>query len=431
MYLLYNLIMIVSGLFLLPYYWFYGLRHGRSHRSIRERLGLYTPEQLAQFEHQIVWIHAASVGEARAVFPLLAAIRKKYPQAKLLMTNMTENGHAIAKSHPEIDICLFPPFDVPWSVKKALQQIKPAVILIAETELWPNFCQQASNFNVPLILVNGRISDRSYSRYRLISFFLKSLFESFAVFCMQSQADKERIVSLGADPDKVLNTGNLKYDHKILSVNSEQICHLKHRYRIPDHALLLVAGSTRAGEEKLLIQSYLEIRSNLKQDLWLILVPRHPERRREVRGVIRDSGLDCRYRNDLTTATPLQSTNEVLVVDTVGEVLDLYAIADLVFIGGSLVPVGGHNLLEAALVGKPALFGSHIQNFKEIAKKLIQSGAGVKVTCPADFEKISISLLNDPVRRVAMGTAGQTLILENAGAVERTLEQIERTVTLT
>lgn len=431
MYLLYNLVLLISGLVLVPYYWFYGLRHGRSHRSIRERLGFYTPDQLAHFEQQIIWIHAASVGEARAVFPLLEEIRQKYPEYQILMTNMTENGHAIAQNHPDIDICIFPPFDLSWTVYRALRQIKPVAILIAETELWPNFCRHASRLDVPLLLVNGRISDRSYSRYRLIRYFLKSLFDSFAVFCMQSQADKERIVSLGADPDKTLNTGNLKYDHEIISVNNEQIFNLKQRYRIAEDSLLLVAGSTHAGEEKLLIQSYLKIRSGLDRDLFLILIPRHPERRREVRNVIRDSGLECRYRNNLTEATPLQSANEVLVVDTVGEVLDLYTIADLVFIGGSLVPVGGHNLLEAPLVGKPALFGLYVQNFKEIARKLIKSGAGLQVTCPAELENICISLLNDPVKRMAMGTAGQALILENAGAVERTLEQIDRTVSLT
>ncbi len=430
MYLLYNLVLFISGLVLIPYYWLYGFRHGRSHRSIRERLGFYTADQLTHFEQAIIWIHAASVGEARAVFPLLERIRQKHPEYQILMTNMTENGHAIAQNHPDIDICIFPPFDLSWTVGRALRQIRPAAILIAETELWPNFCRQVSQFDIPLFLVNGRISDRSYSRYRLIRYFLKSLFDSFAVFCMQSQADKERIVSLGADPGRTLNTGNLKYDHEIISVNSEQIFNLKQHYRIPDHVLLLVAGSTHAGEEKLLIQSYLNIRSRLDKDLCLILVPRHPERRREVRSVIKDSGLECRYRNDLTKSTPFQSTNEVLVVDTVGEVLDLYSLADLVFIGGSLVPVGGHNLLEAALVGKPALFGLHVQNFKEIARKLIKSGAGMQVTCPADLENISISLLNDPVKRVAMGTAGQALILENAGAVERTLEQINRAVSL-
>lgn len=430
MYLLYNLVLLISGLVLIPYYWLYGLRHGRSHRSIRERLGFYTPDQLVHFEQETIWIHAASVGEARAVFPLLEGIRRKYPEYQFLMTNMTENGHAIAQNHPDIDICIFPPFDLPWSVSRALRQIKPVAILIAETELWPNFCRQASRFNIPLILVNGRISDRSYSRYRLVRFFLKSLFDSFVLLCMQSQADKERIISLGANSDRVFNTGNLKYDHEIKIANTEQILRLKQRYRIPKHSLLLVAGSTHAGEEKLLIQSYLNIRSKIDEELHLILVPRHPERRREVRSVVRGSGLECRYRSDLTDAASLQSTNEVMVVDTIGELLDLYTIADLVFIGGTLVPVGGHNLLEAALVGKPVVFGPYVQNFKEISKKLMNSGAGIMVSEAKDFEDTTVKLLRDSVRRGAMGTAGQTLILENSGAVIRTLEQIDRAVTL-
>ncbi len=430
MYLLYNLVLLITGLVLIPYYWLYGFRHGRSHRSIRERLGFYTSNQLVLFEQQIIWIHAASVGEARAVFPLLEGIRRKCSGYQILMTNMTENGHAIAQNHPEVDICIFPPFDVSWSVRRAFRQIKPVAIVIAETELWPNFCLQASRFNIPLILVNGRISDRSYSRYRLVRFFLKPLFDSFAVFCMQSQADKERIISLGAASDRVFNSGNLKYDNEIIIASAEHILKLKHRYRIPEQSLLLVAGSTHAGEEKQLIQSYLNVCSRMDKDLHLILVPRHPERRREVRGVIRDSGLNCRYRSELTEAIPLQSTNEVLIVDTIGEVLDLYTMADLVFIGGSLVPVGGHNLLEAALVGKPVLFGPYIQNFKEISKKLMKSGAGIMVIGDKDLEDTTVKLLQDAVRRSAMGTAGQTLILENSGAVIRTLEQIDRVVTL-
>ncbi len=430
MYQLYNLALLLAGLVLVPYYWLYGLRHGRSHRSIRERMGFYPTEMIERFEKKTIWIHAASVGEARAVFPLLEGIRHRYPDYQLLMTNMTENGHVIARNHPAIDVCLFAPFDISWSVCRAFRQIKPAAIIIAETELWPNFCRQANLYNIPLLLVNGRISDRSYSRYRLVRFFLKSLFDSFAVFCMQSQGDKERIVRLGATPDRVVNTGNLKFDHEINSVSAEQVQHLKLRYRIPPETLVLVAGSTHAGEEKLLIRSYMTIRSKLDLALCLILVPRHPERRREVRGVIRDAGLDCRYRSDLMIITSFQSTNEVLVVDTIGEVLDLYAIADVVFIGGSLVPVGGHNLLEAALVGKPVMFGPYVHNFKEISRKLMKSGAGIMVSSPEALEDTSIMLLGDLVRRDAMGTAGQTLILENSGAVGRTLDQIERAVKL-
>lgn len=430
MYLLYNLVLLISGLVLIPYYWVYGLRHGRSHRSIRERLGFYTPDQLARFEQQTIWIHAASVGEARAVFPLLDGIRQKYPGYQILMTNMTENGHTIARSHPDIDMCLFAPFDVSWSVCKALRQIRPAIILIAETELWPNFCRHANQLNIPLLLVNGRISDRSYSRYRWVRFFLKSLFSSFTVFCMQSQADKERIISLGAPADRVFNTGNLKYDNKIRVTTAEEVTSLKNRYRVPEQSLVLVAGSTHVGEEKLLLQAYLNIRAKIDRDLHLILVPRHPERRREVRGVVRSSGLGCRYKSELTDADSLQSTNEVMVVDTIGELLDLYTIADLVFIGGTLVPVGGHNLLEAALVGKPVLFGSYVQNFKEISKKLIKSGAGIMVSGIDDLEDVSVRLLQDAARRSAMGTAGQALVLENSGTVVRTLEQIGRAVTL-
>lgn len=425
MYLLYNFILLLSGLFLVPYYLFLGLRHGKSRRGIRERLGYYTAEQLSGLrERPVLWIHAVSVGETRAAGPLIKALRKKYPHYQILVTNVTESGHAIAQENRQIDSCLFFPFDFSWTVRKALEQIRPELILIVETEIWPNFTRQAKLLNIPLMLVNGRLSDRSFPRYRSVRVLLRPLLQYFSFFCMQSQIDSERIIALGAPSERVENTGNLKFDHDLQVFSAGDIRLKKTTYRLPDDVAILVSGSTHEGEERQLLEAYQRIAPQLQQPLLLVIVPRHPERRREIQALLKQMSIPYRLRSRLHLNPLMLSAGEVLIGDTFGEVLDLYAVADLVFVGGSLVPVGGHNLLEAALVSKPVVFGPHIHNFKEISTKLIQAGAGIKVDDTQHLVRTCVDLLNDPVRRRAMGEAGRALIAENMGATQRTMHHI-------
>ena len=198
-YLLYNCLLICAAFFLLPYYLIRGLKYGKSRRGIRERLGYYAPELLASIKDKPrIWIHAVSVGETRAAMPLVKKIRQDYPEYLILLSNVTETGHAIALENPDIDQCLFFPFDFSWAVRRALMLIQPDMIIIIETEIWPNFTRIAHSQNIPLLLVNGRISDRSYPRYRKVRFLLRPLLDSFSAFCMQTQADMERIIALGA-----------------------------------------------------------------------------------------------------------------------------------------------------------------------------------------------------------------------------------------
>ena len=425
--LLYNLTLLLSGLFLVPYYLLRGLRYGKSRRGIRERLGYYTPEQLTRLrDAQVLWIHAVSVGETRAAIPLITALRQNYPQYMILVTNVTETGHAIAMENKQIDMCLFFPFDFSWTVRKALELIKPQAILIVETEIWPNFVTQANAFDIPLMLVNGRLSDRSFPRYRRGRFFLRPILECFSFFCMQSQLDAERILALGACSDRVENTGNLKFDQQLLDFSAQEIADKKSFYRIPEHVLVLVAGSTHDGEEAPLIETWRLVAEELTTPLLLVVIPRHPERRRDIQSLLKEASIPCRLRSELETESPLLSPHEVLVVDTLGEVLHLYGVADLVFVGGSLVPIGGHNPLEASLVSRPVVFGPHMHNFKEISDKLIRAGAGIKVGNTEQMVQVFVTMLEDPGRCRAMGEAGRTLIAENAGATQRTINQLKR-----
>jgi len=426
-YLLYNLLLLLSVLFLVPYYLLRGLRFGKSRRGIRERLGFYSPEQLAVIQsRRTIWIHAVSVGETRAAMPLIRQLHSQYPEFQILVTNVTETGHAIAMKVKEVDLCLFFPFDFPSAVRKALNTIKPELIIIVETELWPNFIRLADQSEIPLALVNGRISDRSFPRYRLIRFFLKPILETFSVLCMQSQVDAERISVLGAPDRRVENTGNLKFDYELKNVSAEEIKQRKTHYRLPETVTIFVAGSTHAGEEKQLLEAYRQISSQIKQKLILVLIPRRPERKREVVALLKELKFQYRLRSSLKEGDSLLSAGEVLLVDTLGEVLDFYSIADLVFVGGSLVPTGGHNLLEAALLAKPVIFGPHIYNFKEISAKMIRAGAGAKVIDQRGLVRQSVTLLNDPPYCRAMGEAGRSLIAENAGTTERTMRHIAK-----
>ncbi len=426
-YLLYNGILLFSALFLVPYYLLRGLRYGKSRRGIRERLGYFTAEQLSKLRgREVIWVHAVSVGETRAAIPLVHQLRCSYPDHVIVLSNVTETGHAIAQDLKDIDLCIFFPFDLSWVTRRALKAISPQLIAIVETEIWPNFTRQARKLNIPILLVNGRISDRSYPRYLLVRFFLKPILDSFASFCMQSQVDMERIISLGAPGQLVENTGNLKFDHAVIDITEQRAEQTKTLYHLPKNSLVIVAGSTHDGEEQLLLDSFSAVRRQYGVNVSLVLIPRHPERKKDIPGIFKNSEFSYRLRSELTAETSVLSPTEVLVVDTLGEVLSLYSIAELVFVGGSFVPVGGHNMLEASLMSKPVLFGPHIHNFKEISKKLIRAGGGLMVSTAAELEEQIVKLLSDSVRRKAMGEAGRALIAENTGATQRTLRHIER-----
>ena len=426
MYQLYDLLLLLAAAILVPIYWLRGIRYGKSRRGIRERLGYFSAEQLQRLQQKpVLWIHAVSVGETRAAAPLLRALRKKYPDYQLLLTNVTETGHAVALKNRDVDCCLFFPFDFSWTVRRVLQTVCPKLVVIVETEIWPNFTRQASLLEIPLVLVNGRISDRSFPRYRYVRLWLRPILQSFTALCMQSQMDAERIAQLGAINTQLENTGNLKFDHEPRDISSAEVAQLKQTYCLPEEVTILVAGSTHAGEEEQILSVYKKLLEQGRK-LILVLIPRHPERCREVQSLLVENSITGHLRSSLPESKQPLQAGEVLLVDTLGEVLNLYAVSEIVFVGGSLVPVGGHNLLEASLLGKPVLFGPHVQNFREISAKLIRAGAGVQVMNQQELERQSALMLDDPIRCRAMGQAGRSLIAENAGATERTMQRITR-----
>lgn len=426
MYLLYDLTLLVASLVLVPYYLLRGLRYGKTRRGIRERLGHFAPDRLAPLAgRRVFWVHAVSVGETRAALSLVRALKQTYPDCAILISNVTETGHAVAKTVREADLCIFFPFDLSWVVRRVLRQIRPALLIIVETEIWPNFVRIGHQMGIPVTLVNGRLSDRSFPRYRRIRGLMAPLLEKFSALCMQSELDAERVRQLGAQPGLVEVTHNLKFDMQVPLPNAAEQGRLRASYRLSEDCRVLVAGSTHAGEEETILEAFRQLAAGNRKVV-LVLVPRHPERCRAVLEGLISSGMCGILRSEVDDHTVPLAAGSVLVGDTLGEMLRFYAVADVVFVGGSLVPVGGHNVLEAAAVGKPALFGPHMHNFKEISRLLLEVGGGLQVVDCADLTRQAAMLLDDPKRCQAMGEKGRGLLAANAGATSHTIGVLDR-----
>jgi len=398
------------------------ISHGRP-PALAERFGYIPPTELSRVAGRpVIWLHAVSVGESIAARPLLKALRSRYPDHAIIVSNTTETGRGTASTFPEQDLCIYFPFDFLPAVRRALDSLRPEIVIIMETEIWPNFTREASSRGIPVILANGRISDRSLAGYLRFSWFFRHALRLFSRLCMQTETDCDRIIAIGAPAGRTLRSGNLKYDIPYRQVSPEEKQRLKVQYLIPEGVLVLMAGSTHAGEEQPVVDAYRKLLP-LFAGLFLVLVPRHPERAGEVAALLERSGIPFRRRSALT-GTALFQSGEALLVDTVGEMMNLYALADVAFVGGSLVPTGGHNLLEPASLGVPGVFGPHMSNFREIAELVLQYGAGVQVGSAEELAESCRTLLTSAELRRVLGQNGLKLMRDNGGATERHLEAI-------
>jgi len=316
-YLLYDILVLFVGCCLIPYYLLRGIRYGKTRRGIRERIALYRPDQLARLAgRKVVWVHAVSVGETRAAIPLIKALRRERPDAAIVLTHVTETGREIAGSISEVDLLLFFPFDLSWAIRRALRLLKPELVILVETEIWPNFIRLTDAAGVPLCLVNGRISDRSYPRYLRFAWFFKPLLQRFKVCCMQSQLDAGRIQALGVPKTRISVSGNMKFDMQRPAGMPDGTT-LRQQFGLPTEALVWVAGSTHPGEEVQLLQVYRQLLAcGLR--LQLVLVPRHPERAAELAELITGEGFACQRRSLRDAKAGLLRVGDVLLGDTRG-----------------------------------------------------------------------------------------------------------------
>ncbi len=416
--LLYDIILLLALPVIVPYHLYRARKRGRP-AALSERFGFIAAEPHGM--DGTIWVHAVSVGETIAVKPLLKALRNTFPGRRIVLSNGTETGRAIAATLREVDRCIYFPFDYPWAADRLLQTIAPALIIVVETEIWPAFLRRARRRGIPVMLANGRISDRSFAGYLRLAWFFRRVLPDFDAFCMQSAEDGRRIAAIGAPADRVRVAGNLKYDIPPVTVTAERQREVRARYGIPTGVPVLVAGSTHKGEDEPVITAYRRLLDE-GRELFLVLVPRHPERAPEVAALLAQAGLSCRLRSGLGDHPEPAGRNGVLLVDTVGELMACYAASDLVFVGGSLVPTGGHNILEPASLGRPLLFGPHMTNFREIASLALAADAGRQVSDAGGLAVAWGALLDDGELCRAMGDRGRRIVEENSGAVRRHLQ---------
>ena len=416
MYWLYGVGLAVFFLAALPAFLFQAMLRGKYRRSLRERLGTVpawagtTPP---------LWVHAVSVGEVLAAIALVRQIEARWPALPILMSTVTDTGRGVGMQRLPGKPFVFFPLDFGWAVNRALDRIRPRAVLLTETELWPAFIRACTRRGIPVVAVNGRISPRSYPRYRRVRFWFGRVLRGVRLYCMQTPEDAARVRDLGAPPDRVHVVGNLKFD---LAGDEDpgEGARVRAMLGLAPGRPVLVAGSTHKGEEPQVLDAFRRVRASIP-DLALVLAPRHPERLDEVAGLLREAGLPWAIRS----RAPVPGETVIILVDTMGELARLYAAGTVVYIGGSLVPIGGHNVLEPAAHGRPVLFGPHMGNFAEMARLFLAQGAGVQVQDAAGLATETLRLLGDPTGASRMGGAGRRIVATHRGAARRTLVLLE------
>ena len=420
MYLLYSLIIVAYGIVIAPRLLYQALRYGKYVGTLPERWGRL-PETINPDRTPSIWIHAVSVGEVLSTRALIPGLRKRYPGHPLLLSTTTLTGRAVAESVDGIDGLFYFPFDLRSIVARVLQRTSPALVVLVDTELWPNLLALCARRRVKTILVNGRISNRSHPRYLLARPFFRRVLAHVDWCCAQSEESGRRLIELGAAADRVTVTGNLKFDARPASRVPGMTPVVRHAFRIRSGRAVVMAASTHHGEEPPVLDAFVRIRQRTA-DALLVLAPRHPERAEEVEALAVGHGLDTVRRSALPVDCEPRAA--VVVLDTVGELATLYQVATVVFLGGSLVPAGGHNVIEPAAWGKPIIFGPYMQNFAEIADLFLTNQAARQIESPEALEPALTDLLGDPVRRAALGAAARALVETNRGATDRTLAVI-------
>jgi 3-deoxy-D-manno-octulosonic-acid transferase len=422
-YYLYNFLLTLLLLVTIPYFLLRSLISRRFRRALPQRLGFF---QNLSFKRPI-WVHAASVGEVLCSIPLLKKIKKELPDSKIVLTTMTSTGNETAKLHvSEADQILFVPIDHPFIVRRTIKKIQPSLLLIAETELWPNLLRSCGKMRIPIVLFNGRVSEGSFRRYLLFKFFFKECLKYISLFLMQTEEDRERVVEMGAESQKTKVEGNLKFDQAFPSFARKAIDGIPEVFGFHGQEKILVAGSTHTGEEEILVSLYKELKM-MEPHLVLILAPRHLERLDEVERILRKEAISWLRKTSLRMGAgrPDQKNPEVILLDTMGELMGIYSLGTLVFVGGSLVRVGGHNPVEPLFFGKCVLFGPYMFNFLEISSRLIETGGAIQVSGKEELFSQLRRLLFDEGARREMGEKGYQFLQRHQGATERMFEEIQ------
>jgi len=412
----YRLLLWLSFPLLLARLWWRGRKEPGYRQDIGQRFGCYRRE--APGRVKTIWLHAVSVGETRAVEPLVRALRQRYPDHRLLITHMTATGRQAARqlygTLPDVEFAWLP-YDYPSAMRRFLARFRPALAVIMETEIWPNLLSECKRAGVPVVLANARLSETSARNYRKLGALAGRALGDFSAIAAQTEGDARRLMELGADESKVSITGNLKFDVALPAAPSGAGLR-----KIIGERPILLAASTREGEEVLVLDAM--AKHPLPPNTLLLVVPRHPQRFDQVARLLEQRGLRYSRRSALPEASAeLPMDVSVLLGDSMGEMPNYYSAADCAYIGGSLLPFGGQNLIEACALGVPVLIGPHTFNFAEAAEKAVNTGAALRVENADEMLLRAVELLNDESRRKKMREAGLAFVQVHRGATVRTL----------
>ena len=427
MFWLYNALWLLAFPGVLSYFILRSLLSGKYRRNLGPRLGLGLRDRVKTINRRVIWVHALSVGEVLSAVSLLSSLREHFPEDELFFTTTSETGQQVARQRLAVLNCRFYylPLDLWWVVRRAVKNIGASIFVLIETDLWPNLFRCLAREGTPIVLVNGKVSDRSFPRYQLGQRFISEVFNHIDVLCMQSAEDGRRMKMLGVEASKVKVTGNMKFDQPLTeSVGSERKQLIKELGWIPP-SVTWVAGSTHPGEEDIVLEVYTRLRKEFP-NLSLILAPRSQQRFKEVFSLIKLRGWETARRSQLVGQNSRGVQLDVLVLDTIGELSRFYSLGNFAFVGGSLVDFGGHNPLEAAQRGLPVVFGPHMENFKEIAAILTESGGGYQISTEAELYGKIKSWLDAPAKCREQGKRAQAAIQPHQGAVARNLDIIRR-----
>jgi 3-deoxy-D-manno-octulosonic-acid transferase len=421
MYFLYSVLVLGFFVVVSPWFFYQAMRYRKYIGSLSQRMG-YLPVSFNMDAEPSIWIHAVSVGEVLTARPLARDLRERYPRLRIFLSTTTMTGQAIARrSVHDVDAVFYFPFDLGVFVRRTLDLVRPRLFVMMETEIWPNLLRECRKRGIKTAIVNGRLSQRSYPRYRLVRGFMATVLEDIDSFCVQSEESARRFIDLGANPGRVTVTGSLKFDSLDLStpaIQSRARDRVLRYFRLPLSRPVIVAGSTMKGEEAGVLQAFRRVRSTVPNAL-LIVAPRHLERVGDVEQQCRQEGFRTVRRSELPIDKEPRA--DVVILDSIGELATIYQLATVAFVGGSLVATGGHNILEPAVFGKPIVFGPHMQNFAEIADAFIANIAGVQVRGERELGDVMVSLMTDPVRRARLGAAARALVEANRGAKDKSV----------
>ena len=429
---LYNILFFIGYMAMMPSFYRRMKKRGGYRAHFGQRFGRYEPEVLETLRARPrLWIHAVSVGEAYVAGKILDEIRKTHPEEPILLSTTSSTGYKVCEGLlREGDVLVYFPLDFPWVVRRALNAIRPKALVLTESELWPNILRECHRRGIPTVLMNGRISDRSYPRYKVLRFFFRPVLRTFREIQVQFESDRDRIVAIGADPATVKVTGTVKFD--VAPPPAEKVATIREGLAaagFPADAKILLGASTWPGEEEMLLRAYERILAQ-SPDFRLVLVPRHQERGNEVESLVASAGFTCcrRSRGD-RHAEAAGEKPAVLLADTTGELFAFHSVSDLTFVGKTLPPnVGGQNMIEPCALGKPVVVGPHVENFAGPMAILRKGGALREATTEADAAAALLELALDSAARSALGERAAKTVAANAGALVRGVESLFRTL---